>query len=137
VNGGTVPFSQWGSAEEALKKEFAAGPDGVYRQQQGEVLYLTKSRARPHRCNNRLEDVIQALFEGNPLLTVGRGTTDPVLHSCVGCTAVLYRRVVYTVMCTLHTLVTRSTYYTAFSLNSDQTAVVSSPRHHLQRRPRY
>ena len=26
-----------------------------------------------HGCNDRLEDVIQALFEGNPLLTVGEG----------------------------------------------------------------
>ena len=33
-------------------------------------MYLTEKRAKPHRCNDRLEDVIQALFEGNPLLTV-------------------------------------------------------------------
>lgn len=33
-------------------------------------LYPTSKRSREHRCNDRLEDVIQALFEGNPLLTV-------------------------------------------------------------------
>lgn len=33
-------------------------------------LYVTKNRAKTHRCNDRLEDVVQALFEGNPLLTV-------------------------------------------------------------------
>ena len=43
---------------------------GVYREHQGDLLYVTKNRAKPHRCNDRVEDVIQALFEGNPLLTV-------------------------------------------------------------------
>lgn len=33
-------------------------------------LYPTSKRSREHRCNDRLEDVIQGLFEGNPLLTV-------------------------------------------------------------------
>ena len=42
----------------------------MYRKHQGEILLDTKNRAKPHRCNNRLEDVIQACFEGNPLLTV-------------------------------------------------------------------
>jgi len=32
-------------------------------------LYASRNRAREHRCNDRLEDVIQSLFEGNPLLT--------------------------------------------------------------------
>jgi hypothetical protein len=36
----------------------------------GPELYVTKNRAKTHRCNDRLEDVVQALFEGNPLLTV-------------------------------------------------------------------
>ena len=36
----------------------------------GPELYATKNRARTHRCNDRLEDVVQALFEGNPLLAV-------------------------------------------------------------------
>ena len=31
---------------------------------------MTKNRAKTHRCNDRLEDVVQALFEGNPLLAV-------------------------------------------------------------------
>mmetsp|Transcript_160 Transcript_160/g.507 ORF Transcript_160/g.507 Transcript_160/m.507 type:complete len:86 (+) Transcript_160:119-376(+) len=26
--------------------------------------------AKPHRCNDRLEDLIEALFQGNPLQTV-------------------------------------------------------------------
>ena len=54
-----------------------AGGDGdattggrVYREHQGELLYVTKNRAKPHRCNDRVEDVIQAMFEGNPFLTV-------------------------------------------------------------------
>ena len=33
-------------------------------------LYPSRNRAREHRCNDRLEDVLQAFFEGNPLLTV-------------------------------------------------------------------
>ena len=57
-------------AEAAQTRDFAPGPDGVYRKHQGDVLYVTKNRAKPHRCNDRVEDVIQALFEGNPLLTV-------------------------------------------------------------------
>lgn len=58
-------------------------------------LYPTHRRAREHRCNDRLEDVVQALFEGNPLLTVppawnlfmrcmrsevGNEPTDPFLY---------------------------------------------------------
>ena len=35
----------------------------------GVELYATTKRARQHRCNDRLEDVVQSLFEGNPLLT--------------------------------------------------------------------
>ena len=57
-------------AEAAQTRDFAPGPDGVYRKHQGDVLYVTKNRAKPHRCNDRVEDVIQAMFEGNPLLTV-------------------------------------------------------------------
>ena len=49
---------------------YKPGPDGLYRKRQGQILYDTKARAMPHRCNDRVEDVIQALFEGNPLLTV-------------------------------------------------------------------
>ena len=40
------------------------------------MLYVTKNRAKPHRCNDRVEDVIQALFEGNPLLTVPPAFAD-------------------------------------------------------------
>lgn len=74
--------SEGGDAEEALRKEFKAGPDGVYRKHQGELLYLTRKRANPHRCNNRLEDVIQALFEGNPLLTARQYPRHIHYHSC-------------------------------------------------------
>jgi hypothetical protein len=35
----------------------------------GVELYQTTKHAREHRCNDRLEDVVQSLFEGNPLLT--------------------------------------------------------------------
>ena len=36
----------------------------------GVHLYDTTNVAKAHRCNDRLEDVVQGLFEGNPLLTV-------------------------------------------------------------------
>ena len=36
----------------------------------GVHLYDTTNTAKAHRCNDRLEDVVQGLFEGNPLLTV-------------------------------------------------------------------
>ena len=58
-------------AEAAQTEAFREGVKrGVYREHQGDLLYVTKNRAKPHRCNDRVEDVIQALFEGNPLLTV-------------------------------------------------------------------
>lgn len=58
-------------AEQQQQLDFTAGiKKGVYRQSQGSTLYVTKNRASPHRCNDRVEDVIQSLFEGNPLLTV-------------------------------------------------------------------
>ena len=97
------------AAEEALRREFAgagssvrgdgAGPSGrgdgaaargggagstgarVYREHQGELLYVTKNRAKPHRCNDRVEDVIQAMFEGNPFLTVPPTVT--LLRRCL------------------------------------------------------
>ena len=43
-------------AEAAQTRDFAPGPDGVYRKHQGDVLYVTKNRAKPHRCNDRVED---------------------------------------------------------------------------------
>ena len=59
------------AAEAAQTEDFREGVKrGVYREKQGDLLYVTKNRAKPHRCNDRVEDVIQALFEGNPLLTV-------------------------------------------------------------------
>ena len=59
------------SEEAAQREAFREGVKrGVYREHQGDLLYVTKNRAKPHRCNDRVEDVIQALFEGNPLLTV-------------------------------------------------------------------
>ena len=53
----------------------------VYREHQGELLYVTKNRAKPHRCNDRVEDVIQAMFEGNPFLTVPPTVT--LLRRCL------------------------------------------------------
>jgi len=45
--------------------------DGLYRKNQGQVLYDTDKRAKPHRCNDRLEDVICSLYAGgNLFLTV-------------------------------------------------------------------
>ena len=58
------------AAEEAQRRDFRRGEDGVYRERQGDLLYVTVNRAKPHRCNDRVEDVIQALFEGNPFLAV-------------------------------------------------------------------
>ncbi|ACO65504.1 predicted protein, partial [Micromonas commoda] len=40
-----------------------------------------KNRAKPHRCNDRVEDVIQAMFEGNPFLTVPPTVT--LLRRCL------------------------------------------------------
>ena len=91
-------------AEEKQRREFlGAGPSGrsdgggggggaggdgdattggrVYREHQGELLYVTKNRAKPHRCNDRVEDVIQAMFEGNPFLTVPPTVT--LLRRCL------------------------------------------------------
>jgi hypothetical protein len=36
----------------------------------GLELYATDKRAVAHRCNDRLEDVLRSLFEGNPLLSM-------------------------------------------------------------------
>ncbi len=45
--------------------------DGLYRKHQGQLLYDTDKRAKPHRCNDRLEDVICSLYAGgNVFLTV-------------------------------------------------------------------
>ena len=70
------------AAEEAQHREFHEGiKKGVYREHQGDLLHVTKNRAKPHRCNDRVEDVIQALFEGNPLLTVPPAFS--VLRKCL------------------------------------------------------
>jgi hypothetical protein len=42
--------------------------DGLYRKHQGQILYDTDKRAQPHRCNDRLEDVICSFYAGGNLL---------------------------------------------------------------------
>ena len=67
---------------------FAHGAeDGLYRKHQGQILYDTDKRAKPHRCNDRLEDVVRAFYAGgNVFLTVPKvwGTFVECLRSKEG-----------------------------------------------------
>jgi hypothetical protein len=75
---GTMGFwSRNSSAEDEQPSTSSSHPfphdenDGLYRKNQGQVLYDTDKRAKPHRCNDRLEDVICSLYAGgNLFLTV-------------------------------------------------------------------
>jgi hypothetical protein len=59
-----------GGKKKGGNKRGGAAARSPYRAHQGEILLDTRNEARPHRCNDRVEDVVEALFTGNRLITV-------------------------------------------------------------------